>query len=112
MRAPTPAPRLPDLGFVRKIWYNTKLISRLMMDDRVSPLLKILPIIALVYWLSPIDLVPEGLAMFISPFCGLASGLDDAAVLWLLNNLFVLWSPKEIVGQYQKWLDEEFSKTG
>ncbi len=65
-----------------------KLILRLMADERVSPWLKILPILSLVYLLIP-DLAP--------------GPIDDAAVLWFGSYLFVELCPPQVV---QEHLDE------
>lgn len=60
---------------------------RLLMDPSVPSLLKIvLPAIALIYWISPLDLMP-GL-----PF-------DDIAVLFVLARLFVAMVPKETLNR-------------
>jgi uncharacterized membrane protein YkvA (DUF1232 family) len=58
---------------------------RLLGDPRVPGLLKFaLPVLALLYWLSPIDLMP-GL-----PF-------DDIAVLWAALRLFLSLAPQASV---------------
>lgn len=60
---------------------------RLLMDPSVPGLLKlVLPAIALIYWISPLDLMP-GL-----PF-------DDIAVLFVLARLFVAMVPKETLNR-------------
>ena len=58
---------------------------RLLWDPSVPGLLKFfLPFLALVYWISPIDLMP------LMPF-------DDIAVLLLAARLFVALAPNESV---------------
>ncbi|MBN2556543.1 MAG: hypothetical protein JXA97_11435 [Anaerolineales bacterium] len=66
-----------------------KLIYRLMLDPRISPVLKILPIAALVYTFLP-DLV-------IGPF-------DDALVIWIGTTLFVELCPDDIVAEHRHQL--------
>jgi hypothetical protein len=72
-------------GVFHSIALRIKLILRLMGDRRVNPLLKLLPIGALVYWVVP-DLAP--------------GPIDDAAVLWLGTYLFVELCPPEIVREH------------
>ncbi len=63
-----------------------KLILRLMADSRVNPLLKLLPVGALLYLLIP----------------DIAFGpIDDALVLWLGTALFVELCPPEIVREHR-----------
>jgi|GEM_PF-312767 len=63
-----------------------KLIFRLMGDRRVSPLLKFLPIAAIVYLIVPFDFT-------LGP-------LDDAAVLGLAAYLFVELCPDAVVEEH------------
>ncbi len=72
-------------GVFQSIALRVKLILRLMGDRRVNPLLKLLPIGALVYLVVP-DLAP--------------GPLDDAAVLWLGTYLFVELCQPEIVREH------------
>jgi uncharacterized membrane protein YkvA (DUF1232 family) len=80
----------PQSGFFQGIVQQAKLILRLMGDKRVSFFLKALPVAALAYVLSPVDLAP-GLAL---PVIGV---LDDAAVLWIGSTLFVSLCPDDVV---------------
>lgn len=63
-----------------------KLIFRLMGDKRVSPLLKLLPIGSLVYFVVP-DLA-------IGP-------IDDVVVMWLGTYLFVELCPPQVVEEHE-----------
>lgn len=67
-----------------------------MGDSRVSPLVKLIPVGALVYLVSPIDIV-MGIP-------GVAA-LDDAAILWFGSNLFVELCPPEVVQEHMQALD-------
>ncbi len=82
-----------NTGFFQDLIQRVKLIWRLMGDKRVSFFLKLLPVGALVYLVSPIDLAP-GLAL---PVIG---ALDDAAILWLGTTLFVSLCPDEVVKEH------------
>jgi uncharacterized membrane protein YkvA (DUF1232 family) len=73
-------------GMLRELGIRLKLILRLMRDSRVSPLLKLLPVGTLAYWVMPIDLA-------IGP-------IDDAVLIWLGTVLFVELCPPEIVKEH------------
>lgn len=77
-------------GFLQDLILRIKLIYRLMRDDRVSPLLKLLPIGAVVYFIIPLDVA-------IGPF-------DDAAVLGLASYLFVELCPDAVVQEHSRAL--------
>ncbi len=92
-------------GMIRDFVLRVKLIVRLIRDRRVSFWLKIIPVAGLVYLVSPIDLIPD----IVLPVIG---ELDDAAVLWLTNALFLELCPPEIVGEHVKALIGGPSKPG
>lgn len=80
---------------LRMIPFAGQLLSltwKLFWDGRVSPFLKILPIAAAIYVLSPIDLLRDfrlGLGQ-----------IDDVVVTGVLLLLFVLWAPKRLVHEH------------
>jgi hypothetical protein len=77
-------------GPIKELVKRAKLIYRLLDDKRVSPLVKLIPIGSIVYFLVP-DLV-------IGP-------LDDAAILWLTNNLFVQLCPPGVVDEHMRAIE-------
>jgi uncharacterized membrane protein YkvA (DUF1232 family) len=77
-------PHLPNMG--RLCW-------RLWHDHRVPKYLKGMVIAALLYVLSPVDLIPE----FFVPLVG---QLDDATLLLLASYLLIRWSPEEVVSEH------------
>jgi uncharacterized membrane protein YkvA (DUF1232 family) len=83
----------PQGGVLRNVILRVRLILRLLGDRRVSPWLKIIPVLGLLYLISPLDLIPD-IAL---PVIG---ELDDAAVLWLTNYLFVELCPPAIVQEH------------
>ena len=87
----------PQGGMIRDFIMRVKLILRLIRDKRVSPWLKIIPAAGLLYLISPLDLIPD-IAL---PIVG---ELDDAAVLWLTNYLFIELCPPEVVQEHVKAL--------
>jgi hypothetical protein len=74
-------------GFIQGIADHLKLVWRLWMDKRVSPLLKILPFGSLIYMISPID--------FAIPV------IDDVGVVWFFTYLFVELCPEDVVMEHR-----------
>ena len=72
-------------GIFHDLSNRIKLIVRLMSDPRVSPLLKLIPVGALIYLIFP-DLAP--------------GPIDDAAVLWMGAYLFVELCPPDVVAEH------------
>jgi uncharacterized membrane protein YkvA (DUF1232 family) len=85
----------PQGGVLKELVARLKLIGRLMADRRVSPWVKLIPVGALVYLVSPIDLI-----MGIPG----VDALDDTAVLWFGSYLFVELCPPEVVSEHIKAL--------
>ena len=94
----------PQGGVVRDLVMRVRLILRLLGDRRVSPWLKIIPIAGLLYLISPFDLIPD-IAL---PVLG---ELDDAAVLWLTNYLFVELCPPNVVQEHVQALTAAASRS-
>jgi hypothetical protein len=85
-------------GIFQSLSTQIKLVVRLMADRRVNPLLKLLPIGALVYLFVP-DLV-------IGP-------IDDALIIWLGTKMFVELCPQAIVQEHMQKLESELlAKSG
>ena len=80
---------VPKANVFQEAATRIKLIVRLMGDRRVSPLLKLIPVGALAYWLIP-DIAP--------------GPIDDALLLWLGAYLFVELCPPEIVREHMREL--------
>ena len=89
----------PQSGFLQGFILQAKLILRLMGDRDVPFLLKLLPVGALIYLVSPVDLMP-GLVL---PVIG---ALDDAAVVWLGFTLFVSLCPDHVVQKHRNVLEK------
>ena len=85
-------PQLPKVG--RLCW-------RLWRDRRVPKSLKGMIVAALLYVLSPIDLVPG----FLVPVFG---QLDDVTVLMLAAYLFIRWSPPTVVAEHMASIGTNF----
>ncbi len=91
-------------GFFQDLITRVKLILRLIGDKRINFFLKLLPIAAAIYVISPIDLLPG--AVF--PFIG---ALDDAVVIWLGTTIFVSLCPDDIVQEHTNALNKVVSGT-
>lgn len=72
-------------GVFNDLFVRIKLVLRLLADSRVSPILKLIPIGSLVYFIFP-DLIP--------------GPVEDAAVIWLGAYLFVELCPPDIVEEH------------
>jgi uncharacterized membrane protein YkvA (DUF1232 family) len=83
-------------GMIHTVVVRTKLILRLMADPRVSPFVKLLPLGALVYLVSPLD--------FLMGVPGLAA-LDDAAILGLGYYFFIEMCPPGVVEEHLKAIE-------
>ncbi len=83
-------------GAIRNFVSSLKLILRLMGDKRVSPWVKLIPIGALAYWISPVDLI-WGIPGI--------DALDDAAVLWIGSTLFIELCPPAVVQELRDELN-------
>lgn len=82
----------PDL--LARLWNNLALSARLMFDQRVSGRAKLIPLLALLYMISPIDILPE-IAF------GPLGALDDMGVLLLALQLFINSAPKDVLRAYR-----------
>ncbi|MFN2302553.1 MAG: hypothetical protein ACK2TV_02355 [Anaerolineales bacterium] len=80
-------------GFFNELYKNLRLIVRLLKDSRVNPILKVLPIGALIYLLLPTDFLP------LNP-------IDDGLVLWLGATLFIELCPNDVVDEHRKALNQ------
>jgi len=78
-------------GIIDLTTRNLRLIWRLLMDKRVNPLLKLLPVGTLVYFVAP-DFLP------LNP-------IDDAVLLWLGSYLFLELCPPELVEEHRRAID-------
>ncbi len=94
----------PNSGFFQDLILRIKLILRLMGDRRINFFLKLIPVAALIYLVSPIDLLP-GIAL---PVIG---ALDDAAVIWLGSTLFVALCPDDVVQEHTDALHKVVTST-
>lgn len=81
-----------DMGFVRGFIDQIRLSWALFSDNRVPVYLKAIPVVALIYVVSPLDLIPD-----IIPVLG---QLDDIGVIMVALNLFNNMVPSELVAEH------------
>ena len=91
-------PLLPQLpNFIRLGW-------RLFRDARVPVVLKSMVVLALLYSISPFDVIPD----FFFPGVGY---VDDATLLLLMGTSFIRWSPQEVVTEHVTAMGGSFQRT-
>jgi len=76
-------------GFWMNLFNSFRIAWKLMWDSRVPVSAKFVPILTVLYILSPIDFLPDLVV-------GLGQ-LDDLAIFLLGTQLFIAVSPKDIV---------------
>jgi len=84
---------LASAGFLGDLIKQARLTLRLFKDDRVSGWVKLIPVVALLYFLSPIDLIPD----LMLPGLG---EVDDIVLLLLALKGFVSLSPAGVVREH------------
>jgi uncharacterized membrane protein YkvA (DUF1232 family) len=91
------------LQALRVLWHLPsflRLYWRLYRDRRVPLAAKAGLTAAVLYLVSPFDLIPD----FWLPVLGLA---DDAAVLWFATRWFIAACPPEVVTEHVRRIDQE-----
>lgn len=78
-------------GFWMNLFNSFRVAWKLLWDNQVPMSAKAVPILTILYVLSPIDFLPD-------VFVGLGQ-LDDLAILLLGTQLFIAVSPKDIVAR-------------
>ena len=85
-------PYVPQGNLIREVVQQAKLAYNLILDPRVHPIVKLIPIAAVAYLFMPADLVPD-----ILPIVGQA---DDVAILMIGLRFFFEFSPPEVVHEH------------
>jgi uncharacterized membrane protein YkvA (DUF1232 family) len=80
-------------GQLEKLFHRGLLTLRLMFDGRVDGASKFIPVLAVLYVLSPIDFIPE---IALGPF-GL---VDDIGILLLGLEAFIRLAPSAVVQEH------------
>lgn len=95
-RAQVPLPE-GNFGALERIWEQLRLAWLLFGDNRVSLWLKALPVIAITYVISPLDLLPALLFRVLGI-------IDDVAIFGLAIMVFNSLSPEEAVVEHLRQL--------
>lgn len=82
-----------DPDILSRLWSNLMLSARLLFDRRVGGTTKLIPLLAALYILSPIDLVPDLLLPF--------GVVDDISALLIGLQLFIRNAPPGVVEEYR-----------
>ncbi len=89
--------RRPSIG---EAFGQARLALRLLRDGRVPAWHKLIPAIAIVYLVSPVDLLPE---MIVGPL-GI---VDDLTILAIALRIFIQIAPEEVVADHTRESDSE-----
>lgn len=84
------------VGALAQLIRTFRLVWRLMQDPRVPTFPKLIVPAALLYVVSPIDLIPDMIL-------GLGQ-MDDIAVLFLSISLFIEFCPRDVVEEHRRAL--------
>jgi len=95
--SPTFQNGLRVLRFIQNIPQFVRLYWRLLRDARVSIWPKALLVLAGIYVLSPIDIIPDMI-----PFIG---EVDDLVIVIAACRLFIYLCPREIVQEHVRRID-------
>src|SRR5687768_14287699 len=93
-----------DPNTIRTLFDRALVSWRLLLDNRVSFLTKLIPAAAIVYVLSPLDLLPAWLIAATMPPAAPIGVLDDVAIILLGLTLFIQAAPPDIVREHLRAL--------
>ena len=90
------------MGSLNEMIYRGRLVWRLLNDGRVPAWLKIgIPLIVLIYFITPVDLIPD--------FIPVVGQLDDIGVLLLGMALMIRLAPQYVVDEHREALGYDAS---
>lgn len=92
----SPVPYDQQVGFLKSLVNQARLVGRLMVDGRVPFWLKLFPAGVLAYLVWPLDLISGGLAPIVGPLVA----ADDLAAAFIGLKLFIDLAPPEIVAEH------------
>jgi uncharacterized membrane protein YkvA (DUF1232 family) len=84
-------------GQLQKLMDRMSLAWRLIVDRRVDLGYKLIPLVGLLYVISPIDFMPEA---FLGPF----GVFDDIGVILLALDFFIRMAPDDVVKEHLRHL--------
>lgn len=86
------------VGLLRELYERSIMTWSLLWDRRVGFWPKLIPLLGVIYVISPVDLLPAWLMGAFAPL----GTLDDLGVVLLILNLFVGASPPDVVSEYRR----------
>lgn len=84
--------KFKDVGFLREVWQQIRLVFYLIRDSEVPIYLKLVPFVGILYTLFPIDLVAD--------FVPVLGQLDDLTILLIGAKVFIEMAPPQVVARY------------
>ena len=96
---PSKNPQARDGSAIRELFSNGRVAVQLFADDRVPASLKLIPALALLSLLNPLDVLPD--------FAVGIGQLDDLAVVMIAIKLFISLSPREVVAEMRGELPKD-----
>ncbi len=94
MKLETIAGKRNDPGFFREVWQQARLVYYLLRDPEVPFYWKLVPFVAVLYLLWPVDFLPDVLV-------GLGQ-LDDVTALLVGAKVFIEMAPPHVVARYME----------
>lgn len=94
MNLETIAGKRKDPGFFREVWQQARLVYYLLRDPEVPFYLKLVPFVAVLYLLWPVDILPD--------FAPVLGQLDDLTALLVSSKVFIEVAPPHIVARYME----------
>jgi uncharacterized membrane protein YkvA (DUF1232 family) len=85
-----------DRGSIQKLFDRFTLSWRLMADRRVGVFHKLIPPLAVLYVLSPVDFIPELLVPILGPLVV----MDDIAIAIMALEFFIRMAPSDVVREH------------
>ena len=89
-------PYIPEGSIFRELIQQVKLAYNLMLDPRVNPMVKLIPVAAVAYLILPTDIAPD--------FVPVLGQLDDLAILLFGLRMFFEFAPPGVVEEHLKRL--------
>ena len=83
----------PNPDLLARLWNNLVLSWRLMFDRRVGASAKMIPLLTVLYMISPVDFMPDLLLPF--------GVVDDVGVFLLGLQMFIHSAPPGVVDEYR-----------
>ncbi|MGC9469006.1 MAG: YkvA family protein [Anaerolineae bacterium] len=88
------------VGWWQEFLAHFELAWKLLWDERVPLVTKLVPLLTLIYILSPWDIIPD------YPFLGLGQA-DDLVIFLVGLRMFISLSPAEVVASYRRLTSED-----